>query len=87
MPWYIAARDKLDALKNHPCVDCGVKYMPAVMEFDHVRGEKKFMINMKTIKRPDLEEELAKCELRCANCHRTRHALVAAERQEARLAS
>ncbi len=65
---------KLNALKDRPCVDCGGEFHPAAMDFDHVRGEKKYEIGTKTVNRPDLAEELAKCELRCANCHRTRHA-------------
>jgi hypothetical protein len=30
----------VDELKSRPCVDCGVRYPPYVMDFDHVRGEK-----------------------------------------------
>ncbi|MES2941137.1 MAG: hypothetical protein V4864_25940 [Pseudomonadota bacterium] len=66
-------RAKLDALKAHPCVDCGRDYPPCVMDFDHVRGAKKYNINTQKMCRADLAEELAKCELRCANCHRLRH--------------
>lgn len=43
------------------------------MEYDHVRGKKKFNIghyNNKSVK--VLMEEIAKCELVCANCHRER---------------
>ena len=55
------------------CVDCGYKENPTALEFDHVRGEKTFTIS----KNPSLaweriEEEIAKCEVRCANCHRIR---------------
>jgi hypothetical protein len=67
-------RSRLDALKDKACADCGVKYPPCVMEFDHVRGVKRYCIGTKTIGRPDLGDEIAKCELRCANCHRLRHA-------------
>lgn len=71
---------QLAELKAHPCVDCGVQHIPAVMEFDHVRGVKKYAIKASKMARRDLPEELAKCELRCANCHRIRHA---EERQHA----
>lgn len=64
---------RLAELKAHPCVDCDVQYPPPVMEFDHVRGTKKFPISAANLARKDLVEELAKCELRCANCHRMRH--------------
>ena len=58
--------------QNSPCVDCG-ETNPLVLDFDHVRGEKKKAVSdlahaccaIKT-----LEEEIAKCEVRCANCHR-----------------
>ena len=62
-------------LKEHSCVDCGEKdYI--VLEFDHVRGNK---INAVTTLVRDgrpwsiVEQEIEKCEVRCANCHRRRH--------------
>lgn len=61
-------------LSKHPCVDCGNTDI-RVLEFDHIRGEKKFNIGrtltVGTMK--ILEEEIAKCEVRCANCHKIRH--------------
>ena len=65
----------LAALKDRPCADCGQRFLADVMEFDHVRGTKRYAIKASKMRRKDLAEELAKCELRCANCHRTRHAL------------
>lgn len=62
----------LEHLKTHPCVDCG-ETNPVVLEFDHVRGEKCFHMGGATasnIALPRLETEIAKCEVRCANCHR-----------------
>ncbi len=71
---YDTSRDALNALKAHPCTDCGKQYPSPAMHFDHVRGEKKrFHIIVSNMRRPDLGEELAKCELRCANCHAIRH--------------
>jgi hypothetical protein len=63
-------------LQSHPCVDCSNEDV-RVLEFDHVRGEKDRAVatlaNAPTsIAR--IEEEIAKCEVRCANCHRIRHA-------------
>jgi len=54
------------------CFDCGNKN-PVILEFDHVTGVKRANISdmvssyycLKTIK-----EEIRKCEIRCANCHR-----------------
>ena len=62
------------SLKNNPCTDCGVKYHPAAMDFDHVDGEKSFNIASGYFDTPmhKLIDELAKCELVCSNCHRVR---------------
>lgn len=62
----------LKYLLEHSCVDCNEKD-PVVLEFDHVRGVKLFSISSgirrgKSIS--DLTKEIAKCEVRCANCHR-----------------
>lgn len=60
--------------REHPCVDCG-ESDPVVLEFDHVRGTK--VANVSTLalrlKRWDtILEEIAKCDVVCANCHRRR---------------
>ena len=71
-------REAIARAKDQPCVDCGTKFHPAAMDFDHVRGEKKFNISKSaTLGRSlkEIMEEIAKCEIRCANCHRIRHAL------------
>jgi hypothetical protein len=65
----------LDYLKTHPCVDCG-EQDPIVLEFDHL-GDKK--INLSDIVSAGLcldkvKEEIAKCDVRCANCHRRKTA-------------
>ena len=58
-------------LKNNPCVDCG-ESDPVVLEFDHQR-DKLFAIGdapRKTTSIKVVAAEVAKCEVRCANCHR-----------------
>lgn len=54
------------------CIDCGVKN-PVILEFDHVKGEKINNI-ADMVHRPlsvdVIKEEIRKCEVRCANCHR-----------------
>lgn len=58
-------------LKDNPCMDCGNKFHPCAMDFDHVKGEKIFSLNTMYSEIKVLEE-VAKCELVCANCHRVR---------------
>lgn len=53
------------------CVDCGYNKHHAALEFDHVRGEKRFSIaNIRTI--PAFYQEVEKCEVVCSNCHAIR---------------
>lgn len=60
-------------LREHPCVDCGESNL-CVLEFDHVRGEKLFNVRGHTSKNlHQIEEEIKKCDVRCANCHSRRH--------------
>lgn len=62
----------INYLEERPCVDCG-ESDPVVLEFDHVRGEKKANVSGLMGRRGSLirlQEEVAKCEVRCANCHR-----------------
>ena len=58
-------------LKANPCVDCG-ETDTIVLEFDHVAG-KDFNISdatRKGVSMKKLKDEIAKCEVRCSNCHR-----------------
>jgi hypothetical protein len=55
------------------CADCKKTYPAHVMDFDHVRGKKLFDISkMPDYPRRKIAEEIAKCDLVCANCHRIR---------------
>lgn len=66
-------RAKLRDIKAVPCADCGVQYPPSAMDFDHVRGEKRFNVSAATrLNLADLLAEVAKCEVVCSNCHRER---------------
>lgn len=63
----------LDTLKNVPCADCGKSYPTECMDFDHVRGVKKFNIGQQTGRSiPATLREAEKCDVVCANCHRAR---------------
>jgi hypothetical protein len=60
-------------LMGHPCVDCGEADI-RVLDFDHLNAADKRadiarMVNAGG-KWSDIELEIAKCEVRCANCHR-----------------
>jgi hypothetical protein len=61
----------------HPCVDCG-ETDPVVLEFDHVRGPKLFnfvdVLRAGAYTLSQVEAEIAKCEVRCASCHRRKTA-------------
>jgi hypothetical protein len=66
-------RTLLNKLKEAPCVDCGKNYPPWVMDFDHVRGDKRFNLGQGLKKtQSQMLMEVAKCELVCSNCHRQR---------------
>ena len=69
-------RDLVWSLKDKPCADCGHKYSPWIMQFDHLPGFVKdatvqFMwTNGYSEER--IRAEVAKCEVVCANCHADR---------------
>ena len=70
-------REFVDILKNKPCTDCGQVFPPYVMDFDHRRGEIKIgnvgtLISQTRFTKAKLIEEISKCDLVCANCHRIR---------------
>ena len=66
----------LEFKKNGKCLDCGFigRDFPEVLDFDHLR-DKKFNISEYkyfTSGINKVKEEINKCELVCANCHRIR---------------
>ena len=71
-------KEKKDALRDYllenPCVDCGNSDI-RVLEFDHVRGIKKMDVT-KMVSHAysweKIQEEIDKCEVVCANCHKIR---------------
>ena len=70
----VAARiNWLNSLKNRPCMDCKGWFEPCQMDWDHVSGIKKYQISqIRTSCIKNVLEEMKKCELVCANCHRLR---------------
>ena len=61
-------------LKRGSCVDCGGKFHPCAMQFDHIGDDKVAAIGrLKRSKGLDaVLEEIKKCELVCGNCHAVR---------------
>jgi len=55
-------------------MDCGIIYPYYVMDFDHVRGRKNanVMELVSTLSKKRIDQEIAKCEIVCSNCHRYR---------------
>lgn len=60
--------------ESNPCVDCGQFYKGCQMQYDHIGTDKvksvSDTIRYNTL--PKVLEEIAKCELVCANCHALR---------------
>ena len=65
-------------LSKNPCIDCGESDI-VVLEFDHKGGDfikidavSKLIRSRVSIDR--IKEEISKCDVRCANCHRRKTA-------------
>lgn len=66
----------LDYFRSHACVDCG-ESDPVVLEFDHRDGVDKLKTVGAFARSQDWAgflAEIAKCDVRCVNCHRHRTA-------------
>lgn len=81
--WAEAQRESRQKRKNvvieikesTPCADCGNYYPHYVMDFDHRDPSIKTMNVSRMVSLRGVEtilEEIAKCDLVCANCHRER---------------
>src|SRR5712691_7309094 len=65
----------LDLLRDTPCHDCGQRFAPYVMQFDHRDPTTKTHLVTRMIGHagtPRILAEVAKCDIVCANCHRQR---------------
>lgn len=80
MAFNLKRRDELkalvaDYLSKHPCIDCG-EDDPIVLEFDHRDPSEKtanigdMVSRVKGHSVQRVMDEIAKCDVRCANCHR-----------------
>jgi len=65
-------RDLINKIKtDRGCAKCGYNTHPAALDFNHVRGEKSFGVGQDPkIAMHKLLDEISKCEILCANCHR-----------------
>lgn len=65
----------IDKLKDVKCADCGNKFPPCAMDFDHISGTKDTTIAgavSRSWSKNRILKEVEKCEVVCANCHRIR---------------
>lgn len=65
----------LNSHKTAPCLDCNRTCPTYVLDFDHRDGTtKRFNISkgIYNFSKKVILEEIAKCDLICANCHRVR---------------
>lgn len=68
-------KEFINSVKDVPCKDCGKKYPPICMDFDHTNGEKRLAVSALLAKGMPMEKilnEIKKCEPICSNCHRIR---------------
>lgn len=66
----------VEHLLKNPCIDCGERDI-VVLDFDHVTGEKDMSISdmIKSVRSVErFKNEILKCAVRCANCHRKKTA-------------
>ncbi len=70
-------KKKLIEIAGGECCDCGYKKNSSALEFHHINPEQKsFGIDLRkcsNVQWEKLVNEVMKCVLICANCHRERH--------------
>lgn len=78
----LPVRDLLLQLRSRPCTDCGNSFPSIVMEFDHRDpSTKRFNVAQSWCRSiASIQEEAAKCDIVCRNCHRKRTFLARAQR-------
>jgi hypothetical protein len=69
-------RTLVDEIKDVPCMDCGQRFPPYCMDFDHRDPAMKVTeVASLTTSGHSVQtvlDEIAKCDIVCANCHRKR---------------
>ncbi len=67
--------DLLERLRDVPCADCGDRFEACAMDFDHRDPALKRFTVSRMVGRATtaaIVDEVAKCDIVCANCHRLR---------------
>ena len=67
-------KEFLNELKSVPCKDCGRFFPPYCMDFDHIdfNNKKTDVARLVSNSWKSINEEVSKCEVVCAICHRIR---------------
>lgn len=73
--YHAKAKKLVDEAKNMPCMNCGISFPAYVMDLHHRDpATKLFVLNQYDAHGiPAVRAEIAKCDVLCACCHRTRH--------------
>lgn len=60
--------------ESKPCSDCGDWFPAHVMDFDHIAANKRNEVSRlcNNFNKKQMWQEIEKCDLVCANCHRKR---------------
>jgi len=74
----IAVQQHVNLLKSYGvCAKCGHSFHPAAMDYHHRDPKKKETAISTLVNRgasiERIDEEIAKCDLMCSNCHRILH--------------
>ena len=73
---YLIKQYTWNYLSTHSCIDCG-ESDPVVLEFDHVSDKISEISGMyRNFSLNTVIQEIRKCEIRCANCHRRKTARI-----------
>ena len=77
-------------LQEHPCVDCGERDL-RVLDLDHEDPASKSAaigrMIVDAVSWTRIEQEIAKCSVRCANCHRRRTSAMAGDWRSVQVAT
>jgi hypothetical protein len=66
-------REIIAEAKQGGCSVCSEK-QPACLDFHHISGKDKTVASMLGMNDDRVREEISKCVILCANCHRKHHA-------------